>query len=84
MPVPVLAPGSAGSRTRRRPRRWLRWLLLLGLAGAGLLAKGYWNATRDPVIRTMLEGLGAEVSEVVEPFQPVRGAYHSHGGHGHS
>lgn len=39
---------------------------------------------RDPVIRAMLEGLGAEVSEVVEPFQPVRGAYHSHGGHGHS
>jgi urease accessory protein len=39
---------------------------------------------RDPVIRVMLEGLGAEVSEVVEPFQPVRGAYHSHGGHGHS
>lgn len=37
---------------------------------------------RDPVIRAMLEGLGAEVSEVVEPFQPVRGAYHSHGSHG--
>jgi hypothetical protein len=39
-------------KEKRRPRRWLRWLLLLGLAGAGLLAKGYWNATRDPVIRT--------------------------------
>ncbi|MBB4952692.1 urease accessory protein [Agrobacterium vitis] len=39
---------------------------------------------RDPVIRVMLEGLGAEVSEVIEPFQPVRGAYHHHGGHGHS
>jgi urease accessory protein len=38
---------------------------------------------RDPVIRAMLEGLGAEVTEVVEPFQPVRGAYHSHGSHGH-
>lgn len=38
---------------------------------------------RDPIIRTMLEGLGAEVLEVVEPFQPVRGAYHSHGNHGH-
>lgn len=32
-------------------RRWWRWLLLLALAGAGLLAKGYWNATHDPVIR---------------------------------
>ena len=46
---------------------------------------------RDHVIGEMLEGLGAKVAEVVEPFQPVRGAYaegHSHGhhhdhGHGH-
>ncbi|WEX85919.1 urease accessory protein UreE [Sinorhizobium garamanticum] len=37
---------------------------------------------RDPVIRAMLEGLGATVSEVTEPFQPLRGAYHG-GGHGH-
>ena len=34
------------------PRRWLRWLVLLAALGAGLLAKGYWNAGRDPVIRT--------------------------------
>lgn len=33
-------------------RRWWRWLLLLALAGAGLIAKGYWNATRDPLIRS--------------------------------
>ncbi|PDT54249.1 MULTISPECIES: urease accessory protein UreE [Sinorhizobium] len=40
---------------------------------------------RDPVIRAMLEGLGATVSEVVEPFQPLRGAYHGtgHNHHGH-
>lgn len=38
---------------------------------------------RDHVIRDMLIGLGADVTEVVEPFQPVRGAYHAHGGHGH-
>jgi urease accessory protein len=42
---------------------------------------------RDHVIRSMLEGLGAKVTEVTEPFQPARGAYHSHGGehqgHGH-
>ncbi|MGH6861357.1 MAG: urease accessory protein UreE [Phyllobacterium sp.] len=37
---------------------------------------------RDQVIRAMLEGLGARVSEIVAPFQPLRGAYH--GGHGHS
>lgn len=36
----------------RPPRRWWRWLLLLALLGVALLAKGYWNATRDPVIRT--------------------------------
>ncbi|QFY60959.1 urease accessory protein UreE [Rhizobium grahamii] len=38
---------------------------------------------RDHVIRSMLEGLGATVNEVTEPFQPVRGAYHSHGSHSH-
>jgi len=41
---------------------------------------------RDHVIKTMLEGLGASVSEVSEPFSPLGGAYsgHSHGhGHGH-
>ncbi len=36
----------------RRPRRWRRWLLLLALLGAALLARGYWNAMRDPVVRT--------------------------------
>ncbi len=30
---------------------------------------------RDPVIRAMLEGLGARVCEVVEPFDPEGGAY---------
>jgi urease accessory protein len=42
---------------------------------------------RDHVIKAMLEGLGAHVHEVSEPFHPVRGAYsgHSHAqGHGHS
>ncbi|MBP2444420.1 urease accessory protein UreE [Rhizobium leguminosarum] len=36
---------------------------------------------RDHVIRTMLQGLGATVLDIDEPFQPARGAYHSHGGH---
>ena len=35
---------------------------------------------RDHVIRDMLEGLGAQVSEISAPFSPLRGAY---GGHGH-
>jgi urease accessory protein len=38
---------------------------------------------RDPVIRAMLEGLDATVSEVVEPFHPLRGAYHGTAGHHH-
>jgi len=38
---------------------------------------------RDPVIKAMLEGLGATVAEVTEPFQPMRGAYHGSGGHSH-
>ncbi|HEV2510236.1 urease accessory protein UreE [Bosea sp. (in: a-proteobacteria)] len=45
---------------------------------------------RDHVIKTMLEGLGAKVEDVVAPFDPVRGAYSGHGhshahdhGHGH-
>ena len=44
---------------------------------------------RDHVIRDMLLGLGAQVRDIREPFQPVRGAYnghsHSHShSHGHS
>ncbi|TPI08494.1 urease accessory protein UreE [Mesorhizobium sp. B4-1-3] len=40
---------------------------------------------RDHVIKAMLEGLGATVSEVSQPFSPVRGAYSGHGrDHGHS
>ena len=39
---------------------------------------------RDHVIKAMLEGLGAAVTDVSEPFRPVRGAYSGHGGgHGH-
>ena len=37
---------------------------------------------RDHVIKEMLEGLGATVTEIVEPFSPVRGAYSGHG-HAH-
>lgn len=40
---------------------------------------------RDHVLKTMLEGLGATVSLVTEPFFAEHGAYHSHahgdGGH---
>ena len=33
---------------------------------------------RDPVLRPMLEGLDVSIEEVEGPFQPVKGAYHSH------
>jgi urease accessory protein len=36
---------------------------------------------RDHVIKAMLEGLGATLTEVTEPFSPVHGAYHSHASH---
>lgn len=32
-------------------RRWRRWVALLALLGIALIGKGYWNATRDPVVR---------------------------------
>lgn len=38
----------------------------------------------DHVIKIMLEGLGAKVTEITSPFVPQRGAYHSHGDHGHN
>lgn len=42
---------------------------------------------RDHVIKAMLEGLGATVTDVLEPFVPVRGAYSGHAhaeAHAHS
>ncbi|MGU3399694.1 urease accessory protein UreE [Brucellaceae bacterium D45D] len=44
---------------------------------------------RDHVIKSMLEGLGAKVTDVTEIFSPLRGAYsgghhaHGHDHHGH-
>ncbi|WP_422060577.1 metallophosphoesterase [Sphingopyxis sp.] len=32
-------------------RRWKRWAGLAALLGIVLLGKGYWNATRDPIVR---------------------------------
>ncbi len=39
---------------------------------------------RDPVIREMLEGLGAAVSEIEAPFDPEGGAYGDGGDHHHA
>lgn len=39
---------------------------------------------RDHVLKTMLEGLGATIANVSEPFFAEHGAYHSHGDATHS
>lgn len=39
----------------RRKRFWLLAIVVIGLA---IVGKGYWNATRDPVIRTATVGVG--------------------------
>jgi urease accessory protein len=39
---------------------------------------------RDHVIKAMLEGLGATVTDISGPFKPVRGAYSGHGSHDHA
>lgn len=51
---------------------------------AAQIEAGRLLVLRDHVIETMLEGLGARLRHVTEPFQPLRGAYsgHSHD-HGH-
>jgi urease accessory protein len=49
------------------------------------LEQGRILIKRDHVLKTMLEGLGATVNNVTEPFFAEHGAYHSHnhadGGH---
>lgn len=39
---------------------------------------------RDHVLKTMLEGLGARVTNVTEPFNAEHGAYHSHSDQAHA
>ncbi|MDF2798985.1 MAG: urease accessory protein UreE [Devosia sp.] len=39
---------------------------------------------RDHVLKIMLEGLGARIANISEPFFAEHGAYHSHGEAGHA
>ena len=54
---------------------------------AAAIEAGRILVLRDHVIKAMLEGLGATVTDVVEPFSPMRGAHfghsHDHHDHGH-
>lgn len=48
------------------------------------LEQGRILIKRDHVLKTMLEGLGATVGNVTEPFFAEHGAYHSHGDAGNA
>jgi len=51
------------------------------------VGEGWLRIRKDPVLREMLLGLGANVTEEQAPFEPEAGAYggghHHHGDHGH-
>ena len=48
------------------------------------LEEGRILIKRDHVLKTMLEGLGATINNVSEPFYAEHGAYHSHADSGHA
>lgn len=50
---------------------------------AAEITDGAIRILRDHVIKAMLQGLGARVTDIVAPFSPVRGAYSGHGSHHH-
>jgi urease accessory protein UreE len=51
------------------------------------IGDGFLRIRVDPVLKDMVEGLGARVERETAPFEPEAGAYagagHSHGGDGH-
>lgn len=47
------------------------------------VGEGFLRIRADPVLKEMLEGLGASVVEESAAFEPESGAYGGHGGHGH-
>lgn len=57
------------SRVASQPRRrWRRWLLLLVLLGVLLVARGLWNASADPIVRTA----SAELADWPADTPPMR------------
>jgi urease accessory protein len=47
------------------------------------LAADHMLIERDPVLESMLQGLGARIDPIDAPFDPEGGAYHEHHGHAH-
>lgn len=80
--------------TAANPRELLRCAFHLGnrhtqAQVAGSADTGYLRIRKDPVLKDMLEGLGATVTEEQAAFEPEAGAYggghHHHGDeHGHN
>jgi urease accessory protein len=70
------------------PRELLRCAFHLGnrhaqVEAGGEGASGFLRIRKDTVLKDMLEGLGARVTEEQAPFEPEAGAYgggHHHGG----
>ncbi len=48
------------------------------------IGEGFLHIRVDPVLREMVEGLGARVEELSAPFEPEAGAYGGGHGHGHA
>ncbi|MGH1396940.1 MAG: urease accessory protein UreE [Trichormus sp.] len=46
------------------------------------ISQNYLRLSPDPVLRTMLEQMGLEITEEITPFQPEVGAYGHHHSHG--
>ncbi|MBP6365983.1 MAG: urease accessory protein UreE [Nitrosomonas sp.] len=70
--------------TCRTPHDLLRCAFHLGNRHTQTqVGDGFLRIHQDSVLKQMLEGLGAAVSEETAPFEPESGAYGSSGGHHH-
>jgi urease accessory protein len=70
------------------PRELLRCAFHLGnrhtqAQVGGDADKGFLRIRKDTVLKEMLEGLGATVTQEMAPFEPESGAYGAHGGGHH-
>jgi urease accessory protein len=83
----VAAPEATYRIACASPRDMLRCAFHLGNRHAQVQVgdEGSLRIRKDTVLKDMLEGLGATVTEQQAPFEPESGAYggHHHGGDGH-
>jgi len=88
--VKITAADEATYRvTCATPRALLRCAFHLGNRHTqAQVGEGFLRIRKDAVLKEMLEGLGATVTEEMAPFEPESGAYggghhHHHGDHDH-